>query len=94
MFFVDELREEEIESKKEESEFDKIVKDLKDIFKFVVLIEDYFELKEFSLNSSGYIFWYNNKDRIILLVKGNKLFFIENGEKVDKLVLFEFNGVN
>lgn len=94
MFFVDELREEEIESKKEESEFDKIVKDLKDIFKFVVLIEDYFELKEFSLNSNGYIFWYNNKDRIILLVKGNKLFFIENGEKVDKLVLFEFNGVN
>lgn len=94
MFFVDELREEEIESKKEESEFDKIVKDLKDIFKFAVLIEDYFELKEFSLNSSGYIFWYNNKDRIILLVKGNKLFFIENGEKVDKLVLFEFNGVN
>lgn len=94
MFFVDELREEEIESKKEESEFDKIVKDLKDIFKFVVLIEDYFELKEFSLNSSGYIFWYNNKDRIILLVKGNKLFFIENGEKVYKLVLFEFNGVN
>lgn len=86
--------EEETESKKEESELDKIAKDLKDILKFAASTEDYPELKEFSSNSSGYTLWYNNKDRTILLVKGNKSPFIENGEKVDKLVLFEFNRAN
>lgn len=91
---TDEPREEETESKKEESELDKIAKDLKDILKFAASTEDYPELKKFSSNSSGYTLWYNNKDRTILLVKGNKSPLIENGEKVDKLVLFEFNRAN
>ncbi|EIN14789.1 Hypothetical protein, predicted lipoprotein [Mycoplasmopsis agalactiae 14628] len=86
--------EEETESNKEESELDKIAKDLKDILKFAASTEDYPEIKEFSSSNSSYTLWYNSKDRTILLVKGSQSPFIENSEKVDKFVLFEFDREN
>lgn len=92
MFLVDEFRVEgEIEGKKELSEFDKIVKDFKDIFKFVVLLEDNEELKKFKNNSGDYFFWYSNKDRSIWIIEGKELLFDNNKIEGIKFVLFELD---
>lgn len=93
MLLVDEFGVEgEIEGKKELSEFDKIVEDFKDIFKFVVLFEDNEDLKKFKNNSSDYFFWYNNKDRSIWIIEGKELLFDNNKKEGIKFVLFELDG--